>query len=91
MASFTTSISTNGIPCLTMSPTAMFIDLTMPLTEAGISIAALSVSNIMIESSESITWPTSTQISITSTSSTSPRSGIFIVINSDIKLPRGLA
>ena len=55
MASFTTSISTNGIPCLTMSPTAMFIDLTMPLTEAGISIAALSVSNIMIESSESIT------------------------------------
>ena len=48
-----TSISTKGIPCLTISPTLIRIFLTSPLTEAGISIAALSVSRIIIESSDS--------------------------------------
>ena len=75
-AFFIVSISTKGIPCLTISPTLMRIFLTSPSTDAGISIAALSVSRIMIESSDSTFCPTSTQTSITSTSSTSPRSGI---------------
>ena len=52
-AFFIVSISTKGIPCLTISPTLMRIFLTSPLTEAGISIAALSVSRIIIESSDS--------------------------------------
>ena len=65
-----------GIPCLTISPTLIRIFLTSPSADAGISIAALSVSRIIIESSEPTVCPTSTQTSITSTSSTSPRSGI---------------
>ena len=60
----------------------------MPISEAGISIAALSVSRTMIGSSESTFCPSFTQISITSTSSNSPKSGRFIVINSDIKLAK---
>ena len=70
------SISTNGMPAFTMSPRLIFNLVTFPSTEAGISIAALSVSSIIIESSIPTFWPTSTHISITSTSSTSPRSGI---------------
>ena len=73
-----------------MSPTLIRIFLIVPLTEAGISIAALSVSRIIIESSDSTVWPTSTQTSITSTSSTSPRSGILSCLIVDIKLPKDL-
>ena len=47
------SISTNGIPSLTISPTFIRIFFTTPSADAGISIAALSVSRIIIESSDS--------------------------------------
>ena len=45
------SISRNGIPVSALSPTLRRIDLTTPSLEAGISIAALSVSKTSIESS----------------------------------------
>ena len=47
------SISTNGIPSFTISPTFIRIFFTTPSANAGISIAALSVSRIIIESSDS--------------------------------------
>ena len=42
-----------GEPELTISPTDTSIEITLPTTEAGISIAALSDSKTMIGSSES--------------------------------------
>ena len=48
-----TSISTKGIPVLALSPTETLIFLTIPSTDAGISIAALSVSRTIIGSSDS--------------------------------------
>ena len=70
------------MPFSALSPTFKSTDLTIPLVEAGISIAALSVSKTRMESSEETFCPGSTEISITSTSSTSPRSGKFITCNS---------
>ncbi len=72
-----TSISKNGVPELTVSPIDTFTAKTFPATDVGISIAALSDSRTIIGSSELTLSPTFTQISITSTSSASPRSGIL--------------
>ena len=52
-SSFAISISTKGIPVLAISPTETLMLFTTPSTDAGISIAALSVSRIIIGSSES--------------------------------------
>ena len=76
------------MPFSALSPTFKRTDLTIPFVEAGISIAALSVSKTRMESSEETFCPGSTEISITSTSSTSPRSGKFIIVLLDIKLPK---
>ena len=86
---FSSSISKNGIPFSALSPTLRRTDLTIPFVDAGISIAALSVSKTRIESSEVTFCPGSTEISITSTSSTSPRSGRLIMVFADIKPPKG--
>ena len=48
-----TSISTKGIPVFAISPTETLIVLIIPSTDAGISIAALSVSRIIMGSSDS--------------------------------------
>ena len=78
------------MPIFTLSPSFKSIFLIVPFTDAGISIAALSVSRTTIGSSESTFCPSFAQISITSTSSNSPKSGRFIIDTSDIKLPKGL-
>ena len=88
-ASSETSICKKGKPEFTVSPTETSIEITLPIAEAGISIAALSDSKTMIGSSESTWSPTLAQISITSTSSASPRSGILIVLLA-IRLPKDL-
>ena len=71
------SISKNGEPALTLSPIDTLISRTLPPREVGISIAALSDSKTIIGSSSRTISPGLTQISITSTSSASPKSGIF--------------
>jgi hypothetical protein len=58
------------------------MEMTFPVTEAGISIAALSDSRTIIGSSDSTSSPAFAQTSITSTSSASPRSGMLMILPS---------
>ena len=83
-------ISKKGIPIFTLSPSFNKTLWINPFTEAGISIAALSVSRTIIGSSLSTNCPSFTQTSITSTSSNSPKSGKFIICMSAIKPPKDL-
>ena len=76
--SVSASISKKIVPSLTVSPLLTFISTIFPATDAGISMAAFSDSKTIIESSLETVSPGWTQISITSTSTASPKSGIFI-------------
>ena len=76
-ASSETSISRKSSPSLTSSPILTKTLLTMPVFEAGTSIAAFSDSRTTIESSVLTLSPALTQISITSVFSASPKLGIF--------------
>ena len=62
-------------PSLTLSPTAMLTDSTMPVAGAGISMVALSLSSVTSGSSGSTSSPALTMTSMTSTFSKSPMSG----------------
>jgi hypothetical protein len=68
------SISTSE-PADTLSPTLILSSLTMPPNGAGMSIAALSDSTVINESSVFRLSPTLTMISMTSTSLKLPISG----------------
>ena len=78
-------IFANNVPSEILSPTATQISAIDPANGAGISIEALSLSTVIIESSASTLSPTATQISITSTAS-SPKSGTNTSLISDITL-----
>ncbi len=67
-------------PWLQVSPSFKTIFLIVPAFDAGISIDALSVSTTIIESPSLTTSPTATQISMTSTFSAPPKSGIIILL-----------
>ena len=73
------SSSNIGVPSETLSPTFTNMAFITPPFGAGISILALSDSNTRRSDSASIVSPTATQISITSTPSAPPMSGILIV------------
>ena len=68
------------LPCLILSPTFTAIAFTIPATEVGISIEALSDSTVIRLCSALTVSPTLTKISITSTESKSPMSGTSIAV-----------
>ena len=82
------SSSTNtkmGEPWLTLSPTLTMTPLTTPAWELGISIAALSLSKVMSESSFLITSPGFTNTSMIDTSLLLPMSGTVTVCSFAMK------
>ncbi len=74
-----TASSRISVPLLTLSPTFTFSDLTVPDSDDGISIEALSDSTVIRLCSASTESPSLTSTSMTSTSSKSPISGITTV------------
>ena len=75
----TFSVSKTTEPCLTLSPTFTRIFLMIPSVGDGISMEALSDSTVIKASSLTILSPSFTRISITSTLSKFPISGISTV------------
>ena len=80
------SSTTMTEPCLTLSPSATLISLTMPAWLDGISIDALSDSTVMSDCSALTVSPGLTNNSITPTSSKSPMSGTLISTNAIVCL-----
>jgi hypothetical protein len=82
------SISTSD-PAETLSPTLILSSLTVPPKGAGMSMAALSDSTVMMESSAARLSPGFTMISMTSTSLKLPISGtrtsLMLIFSSPIK------
>ena len=70
-----------GEPVLTLSPSASSNSSTCPAIGAGTSMAALSLSSVIRASSFAIESPMAICNSITSTSSSVPRSGTSITLD----------